>query len=167
MAQAARLRKEEEARRQQSDEERELRARKRLEERTRQEQEGILRRQQEAEAAARAARDELTSRSSSSAARRTDQDYSRRSQEPESISRAGNSAIPVPVVTPQPSRPASSSQSHAFTDPYRQGPPMLPLESPTKFDDDTDAEKDDRNEARSRPRNHDDTPSKSRYLNAR
>jgi hypothetical protein len=84
--------------------------RRRVEDRRRQEQEGIIRRQQESEAAAKEARRHISSISTSSSQPRVDTTaYYRRSQEPEAPARPGAS---IPVATPQPSRPPSSSRTY-------------------------------------------------------
>jgi STAM-binding protein len=120
-----------------SDEERkEEERRRRLLERRREEQEGILRRQQEAEAAARSAMREITASNSAS-------DLSlRRSQEPDIPPKATYPDLSTSyrASTPQSSRLASSSHSRiGYT-----GPSILPVESPMRYEDDTDT--DDRSE---------------------
>ncbi|KAJ3551771.1 hypothetical protein NM688_g4515 [Phlebia brevispora] len=162
-AQTARLRREDDVRRPHSDEEREYLLRKRVEERTRQEQEGILRRQREADLAARTARLEITSTPPSVTVRHAEQDYNRLSQGSESSSRNAQVVMPAPAVAPQPPRPTSASQTP--TNAHRQGPPKLPLESPSKLDDDTDD--DDRSHTQHRSWNQEDTPSRSRDVNLR
>ncbi|CAL1709808.1 unnamed protein product [Somion occarium] len=137
----ARMRREEDARRQV--EEDAIKQKQRLEEKRRQEQDGILRRQQEAEAAARAARRDVTYGQTSVpnvlASRPEQNVYSKRSNDAD----AGRGEISMPVATPQPSRPASSSQNavlHSYLDATM--PTAMPLESPNRFDYDssTDAE---------------------------
>ena len=107
--------------------------RRRLLERRREEQEGILRRQQESEAAARSAIREIAASNSSS-------DISmRRSQEPDVPPRAAYpdlSSSSYRSSTPQPSRPVSSSHSRMGYG----GPSILPVESPMKYEDDTDTD---------------------------
>ncbi|CDO77414.1 hypothetical protein BN946_scf184857.g21 [Trametes cinnabarina] len=116
---------------------REDHAKRAADERRRQEQEGIARRQQEADAAARATRRDI--------ARHTP------SPVPGSSYRSpGYDVSPRTVVqqqqvhAPQPSRPHPPPQQSSFADPYGTGStvPVMPLESPHKYDDDssTDAE---------------------------
>lgn len=139
---AARLRREEEARRgySYSDEERkEDERRRRQAERRRDEHDGILRRQQEADIVARIARREIAASSYPNARNESDLLY-RRSQEPEMPVRSGQpypDAAPFHrASTPQPSRPPSSAQNRTAV----PGSLIMPLESPMKYDDDTDAE---------------------------
>ncbi|PSS34205.1 hypothetical protein PHLCEN_2v1755, partial [Hermanssonia centrifuga] len=138
IAQAARLKREEDVRRQQSDDER---------------------------------REEERSRRRADERRRQEQDgILRRQQEAEASARAARREIVAAsgsVTTPQPSRPASSSQNTSFTDPYGRAPPTMPLESPSRYDDDTDVEGTyDRNMPWQRSRHADQTPTKAKHLNA-
>ncbi|KAI0089456.1 hypothetical protein BDY19DRAFT_942423 [Irpex rosettiformis] len=136
-----------------SDEERkEEEKRRRQMDRRREEQEGILRRQQEAEAAARAVRRDIVQSSS------LDLLY-RRSQEPEAPPRSTlpDTSGSYTVTTPQSSRPGSTSQGRAGF----SGPSMLPVESPMKYEDDTDTdERSDENHLGRRGKYVDRTPSK-------
>ncbi|KAI0342394.1 Mov34-domain-containing protein [Trametopsis cervina] len=138
-----------------SDEERkEEEKRRRQLERRREEQEGILRRQQEADAAARAARREIATSTPTS-----DLLY-RRSQEPETLPRGGypDSSTGYRPSTPQGARPSSSSQGRStFNGPY-----VLPLESPMKYEDDTDTdERSDDSHVVRRAQNADRVPLKA------
>ncbi|KAI0703012.1 hypothetical protein BC835DRAFT_1319457 [Cytidiella melzeri] len=139
-----------------SDEERkEDEKRRRQMERRREEQEGILRRQQESEAAARATRRDIAATNSSS-----DLLY-RRSQEPEAPPRGNfpdNSSI-YRTTTPQPSRPGSSSQNRSGF----SGPTIHPVESPMKYEDDTDT--DERSDDGRRGKFVDRTPAKTANVN--
>ncbi|KAH9934173.1 uncharacterized protein B0H18DRAFT_979808 [Fomitopsis serialis] len=147
---AERARREEEARRE--DEER----RRGPEERRRREREGILRRQQEAEASALAARMEV-------ATRLTPSPNGNRSGEETSTRGSSRS---FPVAAPQPGHAPGSSQQQSLYGPST-GLSIMPLESPTKNDDDssTDVEGVDR-QPWSRHRHMDNTPSKSKQHSA-
>ncbi|KAI0943640.1 hypothetical protein AcW1_002756 [Taiwanofungus camphoratus] len=150
--QAERIRRGDEARRSQTeDPRREDELKRRADERRRQEQEGIIRRQQEAEAAALAVRLDVATRLSPAPP-------------------AGNSSQQtprnIPVAAPQPSHPSSSSQGQSFVDPYSSssGLSIMPLESPTKNDDDssTDVEGTERHQPWHKQRHTDHTPTKSK-----
>lgn len=166
---AARLRREEEARRgySYSDEERkEEERRRRQAERRREEQEGIFRRQQEADLAARFAKREVAGLNPN--ARHESDLLYRRSQEPDVPGRgsqfASDSATSYRTSTPQPSRPPSSAQNRVTV----PGSLTMPLESPIKYDDETDVE--DRNgdsQAWRRGKYVDRTPVKPSNLGAR
>ncbi|KAH9829227.1 uncharacterized protein C8Q71DRAFT_791146 [Rhodofomes roseus] len=144
--QAERARREAEAR---SDDEERRRA---TEERRRREREGILRRQQEAETAALAARMEV-------ATRLTPSPNGNRSGEETS---ARGSSRSFPVAAPQPAHAPGSSQQQSLYG-TSNGLSVMPLESPTKNDDDssTDVEGVDR-QPWQRQRHTDHTPSKSK-----
>ena len=134
-----------------SDEERkEEEKRRRQMDRRREEQEGILRRQQEAEAAARAARREIGPSSSSDLLFRRPQD----AEAPPKNTFPDMSSL-YRAITPQSSHPGSSSQGRSGF----SGPSILPLESPIKYEDDTDT--DERNDEGARRGKYvDRTPSK-------
>ncbi|KAI9060106.1 hypothetical protein FKP32DRAFT_1088807 [Trametes sanguinea] len=153
-----RQRREEEYRRAQAEEQRRAQAaeeqrrdertrRAAAEERRRYEQDGIMRRQQEADAAARATRRDIGRHTPSPVP-----GPSYRPPEPD--------VGPRTVYAPQPSRLPPPQQS-SFTDPYGTGStvPVMPLESPHKYDDDssTDAESTEHGGA-SRGYRNDQTP---------
>ncbi|KAI0657521.1 hypothetical protein C8Q70DRAFT_1002072 [Cubamyces menziesii] len=124
-------------------------------ERRRQEQEGIARRQQEAEAAAKATRRDI--------ARHTPSPSGPSYRPPDTN---GGPYATQQVYAPQPSRPPPPSHQSTFSDPYGTGStvPVMPLESPNKYDDDssTDAEGVERRDS-SRSYRNDQTP-KGRQL---
>ncbi|KAI0634310.1 hypothetical protein C8Q77DRAFT_1110992 [Trametes polyzona] len=152
---AERQRREDEQRRAQADDARredERSRRRAADERRYQEQEGIFYRQQEAEAAARSARRDIARLTPSPAGG---------SPYPPPASNGANGSSAA-VHAPQPSRPPPPSQQSSFTDPYGTGStiPIMPLESPNKFDDDsssTDAESSD-HKSSSRSQRNDQTP---------
>ncbi|KZT65004.1 hypothetical protein DAEQUDRAFT_717268 [Daedalea quercina L-15889] len=148
--QAERARLEEEARREAED------RRGAAEDRRRREREGIVRRQQEADAAALAARMDIATRlTPSPGGNRSGGETSAR-----------GSSRSFPVAAPQPAHAPNSSQQQSLYGPSN-GLPIMPLESPTKNDDDssTDLEGMDRQPwQRPRPRHTDHTPSKSKQL---
>lgn len=123
-----------------------------VDERRSQEQDGIARRQQEAEAAARAARRDI--------ARLTPSPVGAPPYRPTNGD-AGSRNPPHQVYAPQPSRPPPPSQQSSFSDPYGTGSivPVMPLESPNKYDDDssTDAEGSEQTHS-SRSQRNDQTP---------
>lgn len=134
--------------------------RRRLVERSRQEQEGILRRQQDSEMAALSARMDAVTRlspvppapsSSQHAPARTNEDGHSR-----------NASRGFPVAAPQPARAASSQHDSMYSNGI--GFSILPLESPTRNDDDssTDVEGIDRQQSWHRARHADQTPTKSK-----
>ncbi|OBZ76162.1 AMSH-like protease sst2 [Grifola frondosa] len=135
------------------DEEERSRRKAAADEKRRQEQEGIVRRQQEAEAAARAVRQDIVTRLSpvppaaSSSRRTADQEANARDISARS------------VHAPQPSRPSNTA-------PYgtSNGLSIMPLESPSRYDDDssTDVEGLDRKMSWNRQR-HTETPTKTRH----
>ncbi|KAL6309483.1 hypothetical protein BKA93DRAFT_760290 [Sparassis latifolia] len=141
------------------------RIKKRVDERTRQEQEGIARRQQEAEAAALAARFGIATQLSPVPALASDPENS--SARSEEVS-ARSGLREFPVAAPQPGRPPNSTQRPVYADSRggSNGLSVMPLESPTRYDDDssTDVEGADRQAPWHRARNAELTPTKARNL---
>lgn len=158
-----RYRQDEDPQRLQGDEDEALR--RRVEEKRRFEQDGIARRQQEADAAARAARQQLAYGMVSAIIPPVHPSTPASRMEPQDRSIRGNMAIPVsmPIATPQPSRPSSSTQGQPFADPYQQ-PSFMPLESPTRYDDDSSTDAEGKEHDWHRPRHADRTPTKARHL---
>ncbi|KAI0672271.1 hypothetical protein C8Q78DRAFT_739337 [Trametes maxima] len=140
-------RRDEETRRGEEDRSRRMAA----DDRRRQEQEGIARRQQEADVAARSARRDISRLTPSPVGGRS-------SPYPPSDSERNASR---PVYAPQPGHPLPPSQPPSFTDSYSTGStlPVMPLENPNKYDDDssTDVEGVERR-VLSKPQRNDQTP---------
>lgn len=165
----ARVRREEEDARQSEEE----RMKRRVEDKRRREQDGIARRQQEADAAARAARRDIVYQIPASPGPGP-------SQPPLSLTPGGHAieaaraaargGPSMPVAAPIPSRPAIPGQNFpdsAFQEHY--APPRMPIESPSKYEDDTDVEGTGERRApwmRNRqPTYNELTPSRTRPLN--
>lgn len=165
------LRREEDTRRSEEERREDERVRRRMDDKRRREQEGIARRQQEADAAARAARRDIVYQISPQSVPGPSQPPPSLTPSQQVVEAARVAAIsrgPVmPVAAPLPSRPSSSSQNPTFQDPY--GPPPMPLESPSRYDYDTDVEGTAERKAswlRNRhPPQNDHTPTRMRPLN--
>lgn len=146
--QAERARLEDEARKEEEDK------RRAADERRRREREGIVRRQQEAETAALAARMDIATRLTPS---------------PNSGSRSGEemsargSARSFPVAAPQPAHAPNSSQQQSLYG-TSNGLSIMPLESPTRNDDDSSTDPEGMDRQPWRRHRHDHTPSKSKQL---
>lgn len=145
--QAERARLEEEARKEEED------RRRGADERRRREREGIVQRQREADAAALAAR----------------MDATRLTPSPNEGSRSGGetsargSARSFPVAAPQPAHAPNSSQQQSLYG-TSNGLSIMPLESPTKNDDDSSTEPEGMDRQPWHRSRHDHTPSKSKQL---